>query len=199
MKRRRHGVRDRATRQVVAACYCALTADPCGATRPSHGAGVVEDWEVKKVVAEKDAATVDAMGARKTLVYVLMILAASVVSNAVMMVRFFPRTCLRAWPAGVASNAVVQCVFNRAADTVLPAATPAPPPRCQVMVVDQAKDTETNGGYLTDRSGAALRTDTSKQVTALTSALPDSYFRRLDSFDVAAPKGSLHMRVTGFA
>ena len=82
---------------------------------------------------------------------------------------------------------------------MLPAATPAPPPRCQVMVVDQAKDTETHGGYLTDRAGAALRTDTSKAVSALTSALPDSAFRRLDSFDVAGPKGSLHVRVTGFA
>jgi len=67
------------------------------------------------------------------------------------------------------------------------------------MVVDEAKETESNGGYLTDRAGAALRTDTSKQVSALTSALPDSAFRRLHSFDVAGSKGSLHVRVTGFA
>ena len=67
------------------------------------------------------------------------------------------------------------------------------------MVVDQAKDTETSGGCLTDRAGDALRTDTSKAVSKLTSALPDSAFRRLDSFDVAGPKGSLHVRVTGFA
>ena len=67
------------------------------------------------------------------------------------------------------------------------------------MVVNQSKETETNSGYLTDRNGAALRMDTSKQVSTLTSALPDSAFRRLDSFDVAGPKGNLHVRVTGFA
>lgn len=68
-----------------------------------------------------------------------------------------------------------------------------------MAVVDQAKDTETQGGYLTDRAGKALRTDTSKDVVGLTSLLPDSYFRRLDSFDVTGPKGSLHVHVTGFA
>ena len=68
-----------------------------------------------------------------------------------------------------------------------------------MLVVDQAKDTATKGGYLTDRAGTALRTNTSKQVLGMTSALPDSAFRRLDSFEVTGPKGSLHVRVTGFA
>ena len=54
----------------------------------------MEDWEVQKVVAEKDAATMDATGARKTLVWVLMILAASVAANAVTMVRSFHRARL---------------------------------------------------------------------------------------------------------
>jgi len=59
----------------------------------------VEDWEVKQVVAEKDAATLDATSARNTLVYVLMILAASVISNAVMMVRHFHAAGARAGDA----------------------------------------------------------------------------------------------------
>ena len=58
----------------------------------------MEDWEVEKVVAEKDAATNDATDARKTLVLVLLILAASMVSNAITMVRCFHeglRACVR--------------------------------------------------------------------------------------------------------
>jgi len=80
-------------------CCCAPTADRPQPTRPSRVAGVVEDWEVKQVVAEKDAATLDATSARNTLVYVLMILAASVISNAVMMVRHFHAAGARAGDA----------------------------------------------------------------------------------------------------
>ena len=49
--------------------------------------GVVEAWEVRQVVKDKDEATTSASEARKLLVWVLMILGVSVIANAIIVVR----------------------------------------------------------------------------------------------------------------
>jgi len=66
------------------------------------------------------------------------------------------------------------------------------------VVVDNAKDTQTAGSFLTDRDGTELRVDTSAMMMALDSRMDDSMFGQLDKLKIPGPNGSLQFTVTGF-